>query len=214
MNHWLALKRHCSEQEQSLHQRKRILPASISVALRYGLWGGAALCAVVASVLMAPEPSGLLGGGLALAMMTIAAIDARYFLIPDELVLTGLALGLIKAALAPGLAPANIAIPVLRAVVLAGLFLTFRVGYRFIRRREGLGLGDVKLAAVGGLWLGWMSAAIALEIAALSALASVLIGVLRGRSFTGTTRLPFGLFFAPAIWVTWLLAEITAQFHG
>jgi leader peptidase (prepilin peptidase)/N-methyltransferase len=214
MNHWLALKRHCSAQEQSLHQRKRIPSVSISSVLRYGLWGGAALCAVAASVLIVPEPSGLLGGGLALVMMAIAAIDARYFLIPNELVLAGLALGLLQAALLPGPALANIATSVPRAGVLAALFLMFRVGYRFIRGREGLGLGDVKLAAVGGLWLGWTSAAIAIEIAALSALTYVLIGMLCGRSFTRTTRLPFGLFFAPAIWVAWLLAEITARFNG
>jgi leader peptidase (prepilin peptidase)/N-methyltransferase len=212
MNHWLALKRHCSELEQSLHQKKR--NPSVSCALRYALWGGAALCAVAASILIVPEPSGLFGSGLALVMMTIAAIDARYFLIPDELVLTGLALGLIQAALLPGPALANIATAVLRAVVLAVLFLAFRVGYRFIRRREGLGLGDVKLAAVGGLWLGWMGEAIAIEIAALSALTAVLIGALCGRSFTRTMRLPFGLFFAPAIWVTWLLAQITVRFNG
>jgi leader peptidase (prepilin peptidase)/N-methyltransferase len=214
MNHWLALKRHCSEQEQSARQRKRIPSASISSAFRYGLWGGAAVCAVAASILIVPEPSGLLGGGLALVMMAIAVIDARYFLIPDELVLAGLALGLIQPALLPGPGLANIAAPLLRAVVLAGLFLTFRVSYRLIRGRQGLGLGDVKLAAVGGLWLGWMGAAIALEIATLSALASVLIGGLRGRSFTGTTRVPFGLFFAPAIWVAWLLAEIMARFNS
>jgi leader peptidase (prepilin peptidase)/N-methyltransferase len=59
-----------------------------------------------------------------------------------------------------------------------------------------------------------MGAAVAIEIAAVSALTSVLIGVLGGRSFTRTTRLPFGLFFAPAIWVAWLLAEITARFNG
>jgi leader peptidase (prepilin peptidase)/N-methyltransferase len=206
MNHWLALKRHCSELEQR--------NPSVSSALRYALWGGAALCAVAASILIVPEPFGVLGGGLALVMMTIAAIDARYFLIPDELVLAGLALGLIQAALLPGPTVSNIATAVLRAGVLAALFLTFRVSYRFIRGREGLGLGDVKLAAVGGLWLGWMGSAIAIEIAALTALASVLFGTLGGRSFTRTTRLPFGLFFAPAIWVAWLLAEITARFNG
>lgn len=214
MSHWLALKRHSSGQEQILRQRKRNLAASISSALSCGLWSGAALCAVAASILIVPEPSGLSGGGLALVMTAIAVIDARYFLIPDELVLAGLALGLVQAALLPGPTISNIATAVLRAVVLSAFFLTFRVSYRFIRGREGLGLGDVKLAAVGGLWLGWMGAAIAVEIATLSALASVLISGFRGRSYTGTTPVPFGLFFAPAIWIAWLLAEISARLTG
>ena len=69
----------------------------------------------------------------------------------------------------------------LRSLTVAGLFLGFRIGYRRLRGREGIGLGDVKLAAVAGLWLGWLAVAIATEIAALSALASVLVGVRGGK---------------------------------
>jgi leader peptidase (prepilin peptidase)/N-methyltransferase len=47
---------------------------------------------------------------------------------------------------------------------------------------------------------------VAVEIAALSALTAVLVHqVVTRRTVKPTTRLPFGLFFAPAIWVSWLL---------
>jgi leader peptidase (prepilin peptidase)/N-methyltransferase len=94
----------------------------------------------------------------------------------------------------------------LRGVVLASAFLCLRALYRHVRGREGLGLGDVKLAGVAGVWLDWPMAAVAVEIAALAALAVYVARPLyRGGPVNSTTKLPFGLFLAPAIWVAWLL---------
>ena len=145
-------------------------------------------------------------------MIAIAAIDARSFIIPNWLVLAGLALGLGEIFMSHT-GPIAIAIANcgLRSLTVAGLFLGFRIGYRRLRGREGIGLGDVKLAAVAGLWLGWLAVAIATEIAALSALASVLVGVARGQKISGQTRIPFGLFFAPAIWLAWLFEAILSH---
>jgi leader peptidase (prepilin peptidase)/N-methyltransferase len=86
------------------------------------------------------------------------------------------------------------------------LFFGFRAVYRTLRGVEGMGFGDVKLAAVAGVWLDWASLPIAVEIAALSALAAALYTRLRGNEFDAKARLPFGTFFAPAIWIYWLLA--------
>jgi leader peptidase (prepilin peptidase)/N-methyltransferase len=47
---------------------------------------------------------------------------------------------------------------------------------------------------------------IVIEIAALSALTAVLINqVITRRALKPTTRLPFGLFLAPSIWIGWLV---------
>ena len=179
------------------------------LASRYAAWGAAALFAFVASVVAAPSLAGLLGGGLALIMMAIAAIDASHFVIPNKLVLVALALGGLEASVSTAdRLPGELLSAGLRAVVLAGLFLGFRIAYRHIRGREGLGLGDVKLAAVAGLWLSWTLVAIAVDVAALSALAAVLISAVRGRKISGQTKVPFGLFFAPAIWLGWLFGAI------
>jgi leader peptidase (prepilin peptidase) / N-methyltransferase len=192
--------------EQALPQiERRPRLAGLTLAA----WGAAGLCAFLASIAVAPSLSGLLGGGLAAVMIAIAAIDARQFVIPDKLVLAGLALGLLEVAFAQtGSTVANIGSGVLRALLLAALFFGFRLLYRAIRGYDGLGLGDVKLAAVAGLWLDWVSAAIAVDIAALSALAFVLIAAARRREITRTTKVPFGLFFAPAIWLSWLIGTI------
>ena len=68
-----------------------------------------------------------------------------------------------------------------------------------------MGFGDVKLAAVAGVWLDWAFLPVAIEIAALSALAVALYARFRDHGFDPKARLPFGAFFAPAIWICWVL---------
>src|SRR5258708_694151 len=105
-----------------------------------------ALLAVAASIYVAPGAPGLLGAGLALVMLAIAAIDARLFVIPDELSLAAFILALVNAAvIEPFAVWEAVAVAVLRGAVLALLFFGLRAGYRRLRGRDGLGLGDVKL---------------------------------------------------------------------
>lgn len=175
------------------------------------LAAGAATIAIAASLLASLDLSGLFGAGLAVLMATMAAIDARYFIIPNELNAAAFGLALIAAATTgwhvdPG---AAIGLAILRGATLALLFFCLRLAYRLIRKRNGLGLGDVKLAAVAGAWLGWAAMPVAVEIAALLALAAYASRQwLLGRSLDTSVRLPFGLFFAPAIWLAWFLQTL------
>jgi leader peptidase (prepilin peptidase) / N-methyltransferase len=170
-----------------------------------------------ASVAAVPGVAGWLGAGLALIMLAIAAVDARYFIIPDALNAAGLALGLVHAVMVgEGSAIGSLALAALRAAALALVFLALRLIYARLRGRQGLGLGDVKLAAVAGAWLGWNAIPVAIEIAAVSALAVYAPRhYLLHRPLRATTRLPFGLFFAPAIWLGWLLdATVLPYWYG
>jgi len=162
---------------------------------------------IAASLILLPNAQGAIGGGLAVLMIAIAVVDARRFIIPDELTAAALVLGFLHAAIqASDLVMEALASAALRGAVLAFAFLSLRVLFRRIRGREGIGLGDVKLAGVAGVWLDWSMAPVAIEIAALAALAAYAMRLLsRGRSVRSTSRMPFGLFFAPAIWIGWLL---------
>lgn len=170
-------------------------------------WGIAAFGAAAASMGAAPGLAGAMGVGLSLIMLTIAVIDARHFIIPDWLNAAGLALGLAQPVILSGQAAwSSLGDASLRAAVLATLFLILRNGYAWLRGRDGIGLGDVKLAAVAGAWLDWAVMPIAIEIAAVSALgAYAILHGLRQGAMRANARLPFGLFFAPAIWIGWLL---------
>jgi leader peptidase (prepilin peptidase) / N-methyltransferase len=181
----------------------------------YAGWAVAGLCGIAASVVAAPGPLGIFGAALAVTMIAIAAVDRRRFVIPDKLVLVGLILGFLS------LATGNMAqLPValfyssMRGLLVACLFFALREAYRRLRGREGIGLGDVKLAGVAGVWLNWMGLAIAVDVAALSALAVVLLRACRGQRITATTAIPFGLFLAPAIWIAWLFELMTASLTG
>jgi leader peptidase (prepilin peptidase)/N-methyltransferase len=165
---------------------------------------------ITASLVAAPNAQGACGAGLATLMITIAAVDARRFIIPDDLNIAALALALVNAPL-DGSEPAleAIASAIVRGGALFLAFLGLRVIYRRLRKRDGLGLGDVKLAGVAGAWLGWQAMPIAVEIAAVAALIAYTARQhVLGRSLRATGYLPFGLFFAPAIWLGWLIETL------
>jgi leader peptidase (prepilin peptidase) / N-methyltransferase len=181
--------------------------ASAMRAVHFLLAGAALSVGIVASIVLVPDSRGAWGAGLAVLMVAIAAIDARRFIIPDELTAAALALGLAYAAVEDADMWAEaLAWAVLRGAVPALAFLGVRAAYRRWRGREGIGLGDVKLAGVAGVWLDWPTIPIAIEIAALAALgAYVILHLYLRRTVRRTTRLPFGLFLAPAIWIAWIL---------
>ncbi len=164
-------------------------------------------CAVAASLAVAGGWLGVAGSTLAILALAIAVIDRRAFIIPDPLNISACLVGLVAAALAaPGEPQVAVQYALLRAAVMFLAFFGFRAGYRRLRRRQGIGLGDIKLAGVAGVWLDWVDLPLAVDIAALAALATVLLRRLRGESLDMQAKLPFGAFLAPAIWLCWLLA--------
>ncbi|HLK81121.1 MAG TPA: prepilin peptidase [Xanthobacteraceae bacterium] len=176
-------------------------------AAHFVLAGAALSAGVVASVVLVPGPRGAWGAGLAVLMVAIATIDGRRFIIPDELTAAALALGLAYAAIEDADMWAQaVAWAVLRGAVTALVFLGVRAFYRRWRGLEGIGLGDVKLAGVAGVWLDWATIPVAIEIAALAALGTYMtLHFYFRRTVRPTTRLPFGLFLAPAIWIAWIV---------
>ena len=176
-------------------------------AVNIAALAGVSCIGVVASVTLVPDWRGVAGAGLAVLMVAIAAVDVRRFIIPDELTAAALVLGLVYAAMEEtDIWAQTLAWSVLRGAISALAFLGVRILYRRLRGREGIGLGDVKLAGVAGVWLDWSIIPIAIQIAAVTALGAYLIRHFYFRRVVGpTTRMPFGLFLAPAIWIGWLL---------
>jgi leader peptidase (prepilin peptidase)/N-methyltransferase len=165
--------------------------------------------AAAASWIAAPGTQGLFGAALAIITTAIAAVDLRRFVIPDLLVLLGLLLALIYAATF-GEEPATaVVLAFLRGALIACLFLLLRAGYARMRGREGIGLGDIKLAGMAGVWLDVDLIPFAIAVAAFAALA--VVGVrhwILGQPMRTTSRVPFGFFFAPAIWLAWFAGVV------
>lgn len=147
-------------------------------------------------------------GGVAVAcvvlgsmLAVLCALDVRWFWLPDmltiPLALAGLMFSLVLDA--AGIGDRLIA-------MVAGFAALYVVGaaYEHLRGRPGLGLGDAKLLAAGGAWIGIEGLPAMLLIACITALLAIGVLALRGHALTATTRLPFGPFLAIGIWVVWL----------
>lgn len=166
--------------------------------------------AAAASLWAAPGWSGVAGAALAALMFAIALSDWRRYRVPDRLNLLALLLRGFDILVSPSVSRADAALDALtRAVVASACFFAFRALYRFARGREGLGLGDVKLAAVAGAWVEWRLLPWVVEAAALFGLALAFARYRGGRGGArGPMRLPFAAGFAPAIWLGWWCARL------
>lgn len=165
-----------------------------------------AALSIAISFLVSPGLRGAFGAMLALLMIAIAICDAREYIIPDKLTAAAFGFGVAFAAVFNDATVGEaITASLLRALLTAAPFVALSLIYERWRGRPGLGLGDVKLAAVAGAWLDWLAIVATIEIAALAALLGFGIWrfVLR-RPVNITTPLPFGLFLAPAIWIGWI----------
>lgn len=144
--------------------------------------------------------------GLGWSLVCLAAIDLTSFRLPDAFTLPLLAAGLAIAALLPGrpildhLAGAAAGWSILAALA--------RI-YRWWRGVEGIGLGDAKLLAAAGAWLGWRPLPSVVLIACAAAFVWVAFQVLaRGRQ-AFAQRLAFGAPLCLAIWIVWLYGALS-----
>ena len=77
------------------------------------------------------------------------------------------------------------------------ILLAVRWGYRALRKRDGMGLGDVKLLAMVAAFLGFWPAVLTLFGGVLLASVYGMVEMIRGRA-SGSTRLAFGSFMGVA----------------
>jgi leader peptidase (prepilin peptidase)/N-methyltransferase len=97
---------------------------------------------------------------------------------------------------------------IVRDVTLTGgALLLVRALYFRLRGIEGLGLGDIKLGAAAGIWIGWEDFALAVFGAALGALLFVLGSTMKHGHWSAGRRIPFASFLAPAILGAWYLGQ-------
>jgi leader peptidase (prepilin peptidase)/N-methyltransferase len=170
--------------------------------------GGAAV-----SLYALPPPISIFAALVALIAIFIAVVDLEYFVIPDAanvaLLVVGLALAVFEAP--PGATLVSIGEALARGLVAGGALLLLRFAYLRLAGVEGLGLGDAKLAAAGGLLLDWPTLPIALLIAAVAGLLAIGVRALTARKMPDrAAEIPFGAFLAPAIWLAFLLERTGA----
>jgi len=182
---WLILGGRCRDCRNPISIRYPIVEAvgSILVVLVVYRWGVTPTAAIYAA--------------FSLSMLVIMMIDLDHQIIPDAITIPGTVLALVLVNWTePTWVDALIG-------AVAGFVVLYGVGEAYHRSTgiEGMGGGDIKLAAYMGAMLGWKGVLLTIFIGAfagsLAGIAAMLIGKGHRR-----TALPFGTFLAPAAVIT------------
>lgn len=176
------------------------------LSLAYPLVETAALGIAIWSLAVVPPGPALTGCILGWTLLVLALIDQKHLRLPDVLTLPLIPLGLLATG---WLAPERLPDHLIGALAGYGLLWVTARAYSALRRREGLGLGDAKLLAAGGAWVGWTGLPGILLIAATGALACTLL-LRAGRGMPARDEvIPFGPWLAAGIWLTWLYGPLS-----
>lgn len=132
-------------------------------------------------------------------LLAITFIDLEHMIIPDVFSLSGIVTGLgARAVLAPpGAIGAELLDGLIGAAVGSGFLFAVAWTYEKLRKHEGLGGGDVKLAAMLGAFLGWQGMLfVLLGSAALGSVVGVALMLILRQG--GRLAIPYGPFLAGA----------------
>lgn len=157
-------------------------------------------------------PGPLLISRLLLVCILIAlfGIDLEHQILPNSITLPGIVIGVLLSTIAPpGLRDSLIGV-----VLGGGILYAIAWGYYLWRREEGLGMGDVKMLAMVGAFLGWKAVLVTLVFSSFS---GALIGVALIASQRGNMKLalPFGTFLALGTLVAMFVGEpLVAWYAG
>lgn len=183
-----------------LFQRGRCHNCGDSIGIRYPL---IEFTMVVLTLLVYVRWGFTLTGALlmllACALVILAVTDLEAGIIPDKVSLALAAIGLVFQIVV-----GNVWLGLATAVFTGVLALLLRIIFLHLLKRESLGLGDVKLFAVAGLWLGPAGLPVFLI---MSGLIGLITGLAR-RVLGGGREFPFGPAMALGLFCTVLYPEL------
>ncbi len=143
------------------------------------------------------------------ALIALGFIDYFHQVLPDAITMPGLVLALVYAFFRDDLTFRG---ALVGAVTGAGFLLVVYGAYRLIRKKEGLGMGDVTMLLMIGAYLGLSRTFLTLILGSfLGALVGAFMILRRGKDFQ--FALPFGTFLAPAAFVSMLWGERIVRWY-
>lgn len=185
---WLALRGKCRWCGAPISKQYPLIEILVAV-----LWVGAAL-------VYGATPHFLEAALFFTVLLGIAVIDARHYVIPDELSYGGLILGLAMALGAGG--GAGLIRALIGAVAGGAVLWLVRVAGGWVFKQEAMGMGDVKMLAMIGAFVGWRGVLLTVFLGALVGLLIFLPLQLRKKRLV-----PFGVFLAVGAGVAFLFGD-------
>lgn len=162
--------------------------------------------AVLAVVLTTDVPQLLATTVFLWLLLCLLFTDARWFRLPNVLTIGLFIVGLVRTSFDPFLTLFD---GLVGAFIGATAFWLIRTIYKVVRKREGLGLGDVKLMGGIGAGLGSMALPSVVLIAALVGLAVEIAraSFLKTKLYT-QRRVPFGAYLCGATILVWYFSIV------
>jgi leader peptidase (prepilin peptidase)/N-methyltransferase len=143
-------------------------------------------------------------------LIVLFGIDLEHQILPNSITLPGIVIGLLLSLIAPpGIKDAAIG-----ALLGAGILYGIAGAYYLWRREEGMGMGDVKMLAMVGAFLGWKAVLVTLVLSSFSgAIIGVILLRVQGRDMK--FALPFGTFLAIGALIAMLAGDpLVAWYAG
>ncbi|MCU1353580.1 MAG: prepilin signal peptidase PulO-like peptidase [Acidimicrobiales bacterium] len=114
-------------------------------------------------------------------LLALSVIDLELYILPNKITYPAVVASLLVIPVVSAVRLDD-PVPAIRNAVVggvgyAGFLLLMAVAYSLVARREGMGLGDVKLAMLMGLYLGWIHPVLALEALILASVIGLVAGV-------------------------------------
>ncbi|MBF0126612.1 MAG: prepilin peptidase [Magnetococcales bacterium] len=185
---WLWLKGRCRHCRESISAVYPIVELATGILTLSTLWH------------FGLTPTGFALLVLGYALVTLTVIDFFHYILPDRITLPGVVIGLILAAM-PWFAPplASLESALWGAGAGGGGLWLFGWLFMKITGKDGLGLGDVKLTAMLGAWLGWQALPFVIFFSALiGAVVGITWILISGRD--RTLPIPFGPYLCLGAW--------------
>ena len=206
---WLALRGRCRNCDQPISARYPLVEA-----LTAGLWLSAAWAIGFRSDALSTDAITtlvtLIGGVVLISLlMPLVLIDIDHLWLPEPICRAGVIAGLLATGLIAAFAEQQTGGSLLFNHLLASAAgLLVLEGLSALAERlvgqPALGLGDAKLAAMAGAWLGLAGLGVAMGIAVMSGALFGVLGRITGR-LKPREPFPFGPFIAVGIWLVWLM---------
>jgi leader peptidase (prepilin peptidase) / N-methyltransferase len=168
----------------------------------------AALAVALWATFVVPGWIALASAALGWTLLALAVIDQRHEILPDVLTLPLIPAGLLVAWT---IDPGGVTDHVIGAAAGFLAFAAIAWVYHRLRGREGLGMGDAKLLAAAGAWLGWQGLPSVVVIGAVSALALALARAAAGVKLSPVMRISFGPYLALGLWLVWLHGPLSFE---
>jgi len=195
-----------------LFLRGKCAACGVGISLRYPAVELATGLLTLSLASAFPISAALLGAiAFTWALIVLTMIDVDHKLLPDNITLPLLWLGLVF-----NLAGTYVSLEDAVLGAMLGYLLLWSVYWLFklVTGKEGMGYGDFKLLAALGAWLGWQALPL---IILLSSLVGAVCGIMlmiakrRGRE----VPIPFGPYLAAAGWISLMWGEeITSRYLG